>query len=66
MVGMRGGMANHPVKAMKKESHERCIDRICGRPKENSLMLVAFPSSSTKIRFGKSVVASVMLFASGV
>lgn len=29
-------------------------------------MLVAFPSSSTKIRVGKSVVASVMLLVSGV
>jgi hypothetical protein len=29
-------------------------------------MLVALPFSSTKIRFGKILVASVMLFAFGV
>lgn len=61
MVGMSGGMANQPVKAIKKDSHERCIALICGRANENSFMLVAFPSSSTRICFGKIFVASVIL-----
>lgn len=62
MVGINGGMANQPVKAMKKDSHESCIALICGRAKENSLMLVAFPCSSTRICFGKILVASVILY----
>ena len=61
MVGISGGMANQPVKAIKKDSHESCIALICGRAKENSFMLVAFPFSSTRICFGKILVASVML-----
>lgn len=59
MVGMSDGMANQP-KAMKKGNQERCIVRICGRPKENSFILVALPFLSRRICFGKILVASAI------
>lgn len=55
-VEISGGTANHPVKATKNEIHAKWNARMCGRPKEKRLMLVALLSPSTSMRLENGLI----------